>query len=73
MLERLDRKLARRLEVVGTFPNVQAVLRLLGSLLEEQQDEREVERRYLSQALMSKLKASANPGQLTGLIGRGGA
>ncbi|GAB6877002.1 hypothetical protein JCM13210_17290 [Thermaerobacter litoralis] len=45
--------------MVGIFPNVAAALRLLGALLEEQQDEWLVSRRYFS--LESMAKIDANP------------
>jgi hypothetical protein len=44
--------------VVGVFPNDQALLRLAGSLLIEQNDEWLVSRRYLSEASMAELTAT---------------
>ena len=57
-LERLNKEIKRRTQVVGIFPDVASVERLVGSILLEAHAEWQVDRRHFRQESMEKLKTS---------------
>lgn len=56
-LERVNREIARRSDVIGIYPNERALVRMAASLLIEQNDEWLVGRRYMSEASMALVLA----------------
>ena len=59
-LERFNREIGRRTDVVGIFPNDRALVRLAASVVIEQNDEWLVGKRYLSQHSVDAILADFN-------------
>jgi len=66
-LERLNAEIKRRTNVVGIFPNEPAITRLVGALLLEQNDEWQLQRRYLPLDGLSTL-VDNQPARLSAVV-----
>jgi transposase-like protein len=59
-MERVYREVKRRSDVIGIFPNDEAIIRLVGALMLETNDEGAVARRYISLETLARVTDNPN-------------
>ena len=64
-LERLNKEVKRRADVVGIFPSEAAILRLIGAVLLEANDEWQLQHRYMQLEAMAELMPPMIEGEVT--------
>ena len=60
-LERLNKEINRRTRVVGIFPCEKGLIRLIGAVLTEQDDEWAVSRKYVSRHSLARIYHTSTP------------
>jgi transposase-like protein len=64
-LERLNKEVKRRADVVGIFPGESSIVRLIGAVLLEQNDEWQLQHRYMQVEAMAELLPPLIEGEVT--------